>query len=243
MNPEIPPFTGFGKEAFGFLTDLSNNNSLQWFADNRERYENFLVLPSKSFIVTIGQFFNQLNPAIRTEPKFDKTMMRINNDMRFAKGDPYKKYFLIHFGRFKGDSEYYVYLNPNGIEYGIYINNTLGKELYFNKNLPGHKDELIEVFSRFEINNKYDFYDLKKESELISRNYSINQDNFDTFARTKIILLQKELSVKDELAASADYLNEAIKTFSHLYPVYCFSFSHNPLALIEIFEEEMGIIK
>ena len=243
MNNEIPPFSGFGKEAFRFLTDLSQNNSLQWFSDNRERYENFIVLPSKSFIVTIGQFLNQLNPAIRTEPKFDKTMMRINNDMRFAKGDPYRTYFLIHFGRFKEDSEYYVYLSPKGIEYGLYINNTLGKELYFNKNLPGHKDELIAVFSRFEINSKYSFYDFKKEPELISENYSINESNFDTFARTKDILLQKEHPVTDELVASADFLNEAIKTFSHLYPLYCFSFSHNPLALIDIFEEEMGIIR
>ena len=135
MISEIPAFSGYERATFNFLEDLSGNNSLSWFAENRERYNNFIVLPSKSLIVSIAPFFNQLEPAINTEPKFDKTLMRINKDFRFSNGVPYRTYFVVHFRRFKSDSEFYVYIDKNGIECGLYINNSYGDELYFSKNL------------------------------------------------------------------------------------------------------------
>ena len=80
MIAEIPAFGGYTKDTFNFLEELSINNSLQWFAENRERYNNSIVLPSKSLILALAPFFNQLEPKINTEPKFDKTLMRINKD-------------------------------------------------------------------------------------------------------------------------------------------------------------------
>jgi hypothetical protein len=242
LNIDIPSFSGFRKETFDFLGELSANNSLQWFLKNRERYDNHIVLLSKSLILGLAPFFNQLIPSINTEPKFDRTMLRMNRDARFQNGEPYRNYFLVHFRRFKNDSEFYVYIGPKGIELGLYINNTLGKELYFNKNLPGYKKELIETFRRFDLNNKFDFYSFNKEPELISKNFDIEKD-FNTMARTKSILLQKELSKEEEVIYSSDFIIETMKTFSRLYPVYCFSISLNPLALIESFEEQIGVIK
>jgi uncharacterized protein (DUF2461 family) len=242
VNQDIPPFNGFKEESFKFLADLSENNSLSWFTDNRERYDKFIVLPSKSFIVSIAPFFNQLEPKINTEPKFDKTMLRINKDARFTDGNPYRTYFLIHFRKFKKDSEFYLYINKNRIEYGLFINNSHDNELFFNKNLPGYKDELVDTFRKFELNGEFNFYEMKKEQELITQGFNI-EENFDRMARTKFILLQKELSKDIEIIYSTDLLREIMKTFSQLYTIYCFCISHNPLALIKIFEEEMGIPK
>jgi hypothetical protein len=242
LSSDIPSFSGFRKETFDFLGELSENNTLQWFTENRTRYDNDLVTPSKSLIIALAPFFNQLVPAISTEPKFDRTLLRINKDARFPNGLPYRTYFLIHFRRFKNDSEFYVYLNSKGVEIGLYINNTLGSELFFNKNLPGHKEELIDIFRRFNINDKFDFYSFNKEPELISKNFNIEKD-FNTMAKTKSILLQKELSRNEEVIYSTDFIIEVIKTFSQLYPVYSFSISPNPLHLIETFEEQIGVLK
>jgi hypothetical protein len=242
LNADIPLFSGYKRETFNFLGELSENNTLQWFADNRERYDNYIVLPSKSLILGLAPFFNQLVPEINTEPKFDRTLLRINKDARFSNGVPYRTYFLIHFKRFKNDSEFYIYLNSDGVELGLYINNTLGNELYFNKNLPGYKKELINTFKRFDLNGKFGFYKFNKEPELISEYFDIEKD-FDTMARTKSILLQTELSKEEEVIYSSEFIIEVIKAFSRLYPVYSFAISPNPLALIETFEEQIGIVK
>ncbi|HSP86838.1 MAG TPA: DUF2461 family protein [Ignavibacteriaceae bacterium] len=240
MISDPSSFKGFSKESFKFFAELSENNSLQWFAQNRERYDNYIILPAKTIINHLAPFFHQLEPKINTEPKFDKTMLRINKDARFSDKVPYRKYLLIFFRRFKIDSEFFIHIDKNGIEYGLYINNTLGNELYFNKNLPGHKDELVEIFRRLGLNEKFDFYEMKKDPELISRNFNIEKD-FNIMARTKSFLLQKELKNDSEIINKSDFLLELLKTFSQLYPIYCFSISHNPLALIEKFEQEIGI--
>lgn len=242
MSSVIPPFSGFNKDTFKFLADLSKdkNNNTAWFAKNRSRYEEKLVLPSKSFITSIGQFFNHLNPSIRTEPKFNKTMMRINKDMRFTKGVPYKTYFLIHFGRFKMDSEFFVYLDMAGIEYGLFINNSLQENLYFNRNLFSYKKEIIETCSRFKINNKFGFYELGKESVQPVSKFNAAK-NISLMEKIKYIILQKKLPLVNKLVYSEDFLIEAIKTFSNLYPLYCFAISPQPLNLIEDFEERLGV--
>lgn len=243
MIPEIPAFSGYKNETFQFFKDLSENNSLSWFAENRERYDNFIVLPSKSFIVSIAPFFNQLEPTINTEPKFDKTLMRINKDFRYSKGIPYRTFFIVHFKRFKNDSEFYVYINKNGIECGLYINNSFGEELYFSKNLPGYKEEIIDTFKRFDLNSKFSFYEMNKsQQELIKKNFNIEED-FDTLARTKSILLEKEIPKETEIIYTPDFLLEIIKIFSQLYPVYSFCVSPNPLHRLEVFEEQVGIVK
>jgi uncharacterized protein (DUF2461 family) len=239
---DIPAFSGFNKETFLFLAELSENNSPEWFAANRERYDNYIVIISKSLINSLAPFFNQIEPKINTEPKFDKTMLRINLDTRFTDGVSYRTYFLIHFRRFKKDSEFFIYISKKGIEYGLMVNNSLGNELFFNKNLPGHKDGLVRTFKRFDLNNKFSFYDMNKEPKLISKYFDIEKD-FNTMARTKLFLLQKEIEKDSAILYTPDIFLEIIKTFSQLSTIYSFCVSHNPLAMIEEFEEQVGIIK
>lgn len=242
MN-EVPAFTGFKPDAFKFLSDLSKdrNNNKEWFAKNRERYDNNLVLQAKSFITSIGQFFNHLNPSIRTEPKFNETIMRINRDMRFAKGGPYRGSLLIHFGRFKSDSEFFVYLDKNGIEYGLFLNNTHEDEgLYFKQNLLTRSSEIIACCERFKINNRYDLYELRKEKDAIYRKFKVNKC-ITELSKMKYIIIKKDISIEKKLCFSPDIVTEAIRTFSNLYPLYCFSSSPEPMRLVEDFDDRMGV--
>lgn len=242
MITSIPVFSGFRQDSFKFLGQLEKekNNNVAWFSKNRTRHQENIVDPAKSFVATISQFFSHLNPAIRTEPKFNKTLMRINKDMRFSKGTPYKTFFLIHFGRFKMDSEFYVYLFKGGIQYGLFLNNSAGDELYLNKNLIKYRKEIISICKKFKINNKFTFYELHKIPELVTPAFNAAK-NFDALLSMKYILLEKEISLNKKLVCSPDFLTEAIKTFSNLYPLYCFTISSNPLKLIDEFEERMGV--
>ena len=233
-------FKGFSKNTFKFLRELEKNNSVNWFSANRSSYDQYIVNPSRAFVSSISQFFNHLNPSIRTEPKFNKTLMRISNDMRFSKGKPYKNYFLIHFGRFKMDSEFYVYIDKKGIEYGVFLNNSFDEDLYFNQNLFSNRTEIMKTFKKYKLNDVFSLYSFKKDSELLSARFNAEK-NFELFANTKYILLQKSLLKKEKIIFAPEFLNETIKTFSRLYPLYCFAISPRPIKLLNEFEDRMGI--
>ena len=241
MTQIIAPFEGFHPGAFKFLKGLERNNNNGWFTEQRENYENHLVLPAKSFISAIAPFFNQLNPAIRTEPKFNKTIMRISNDMRFSKGDPYKNYFLVHFGRFKMDSEFYLYFDKTGIDLGLFLNNTKGEELYFKKNLDDYGNEIKRIFTDYKLNGKFNLLSINKKPELIVNKFKADKD-FDKLSGVNHILLETGLELEKKLIYSPEILTKIIKIYSLLYPLYCFAISPDPLRLLESFEDNMGVI-
>ncbi len=240
MTPQQPGFNGFTQKTFSFFKQLEKNNNLEWFNKNRKIYEEHLVSPSKLFVTSIGPFFNQLNLSIRTEPKFNSTLMRINKDMRFAKGAPYKNYFLVHFGRFKMDSEFYIYLDKTGLSYGLFINNTDEENLYFRTNISKYKNNIIKIFEKYQLEGKYNFNTFENEPQILKKNFRINKDA-DLFFNTKFILLEKNLLSDKKLIYTPSFLNETIKAFSKLYPLYCFAISPEPLKLINEFEENLGI--
>jgi hypothetical protein len=238
-NP-VQKFNGFNPGIFKFFSSLERNNTLEWFSKNRERYQEVLVKPAREYVETIGEFFNHLNPAIRTEPKFNKTLMRINKDMRFARGAPYRTYFLIHFGRFKMDSEFFVYFDKYGMEYGMFLNNSENDDLFFKINLGKYKKEIIEIFDRYGLNNRFDLCTFGQDVDLVQRKVNLNK-HFKKFSELEYILLQKNYDKKKKSIMSPNFLNESIRTFSKLYPVYCFAISLNPLKLVQDFEERMGV--
>lgn len=240
MSSAIPPFIGFSKDAFAFLDELEKNNNTAWFARNRERYQENLVIPAKSFVTAIGQFFTQLNPSIRTEPMFNKTIMRINKDMRFVKDAPYKTYFLIHFGRFKMDSEFYLYFDKSGADFGIFLNKENGDDLYFAQNLERFRKEILNTFENYHLNSKYNLHELKKEPVLVQKKFDANR-HFDLLKKSKWLLLEKEIPGTNKLIYSTDILTFLIKNYASLYPLFCFAISPQPLKLIDKFEETLGI--
>lgn len=235
-------FNGFRKEAFEFLEKLEKDryNNTEWFSKNRTIYDLHIVKPAKSFVQSISQFFNHLNPSIRTEPKFNKTLMRINKDMRFTKGTPYRTYFLIHFGRFKMDSEFYVYLDKTGISYGLFLNNSNEQDLYFNKNSQKHKKNIIDICEKYGINKKFVLYELHQVPDIRQNKFDASRD-FHLMSQMKYLLLEKQLGKDKKLIYTPNFLTETIKTFSRLYPLYCFSISPDPLRMVEDFDERMGI--
>lgn len=98
-----------------FLIDLRANNSREWFASNKHRYD----IEKKHFdeciemlIVEYGAFENMLG----VERKH--CSYRLFRDVRFSKNkDPYKTWFSASFsegGRKSGLMDYYLHIEPNG---------------------------------------------------------------------------------------------------------------------------------
>jgi len=82
-------FTGFDKKAFQFLINLKNNNTREWFAENKSIYESLLREPSKFLLNEIDQLFIKHQLPYEANPK--TSLFRINRDTRFSKDKtPYK---------------------------------------------------------------------------------------------------------------------------------------------------------
>ncbi len=228
-------FIGFSPELIKFLADLKKNNNRDWFLANRKRYDEYLVKPAKAFVSAIAPFFNQLNPQIRTEPKFNSTLMRLNNDMRFHKGDPYRTYFLIHFGKFKLDSEFYVYFDPESVQIGLFINNSGKEGHYFNQNAVNFKKEITRISAKYKIDNNFSLFKLDKNPLLIRKQFHAAK-HFDLLVKEKMILLQKIKPPAKSRIDSPRFVVEAMKIFQKLYPLYCFAISPEPLKILNHFE-------
>lgn len=234
------PFSGFPIDAFHFLNELEKNNNKKYFDNNRSRYKESLIEPAKNFISAIAPFFEQLNSSVRTEPKFNQTIMRLNKDMRFSKGNPYRTFLLIHFGRFKLDSEFYIYLDGKGLSYGLFINNSRGENLFFKENLAKNKNNLLTIFNEYELNDKFSLLNIEKEMTMIVKKFNIHK-HFVQLEINKWFVLEKSFPISNKICSSSKILTETIKAFSRLYPLYCFAISPVPIQLIEEFEDKMGI--
>lgn len=234
-------FIGFNPEIFNFFKKLEKNNNTNWFHKNKADYHKYLIEPAKAFIREIAPFLNRLNPSIRSEPKFNETIMRLNKDMRFAKGEPYRTFLLIHFGRFKLDSEFYLYFDSHGFTMGMFINNKKGTNLFFNQNLKIFRNYIIEVCSKYKVDNNYCLMDLENNSELIVKKF-VAPKHIDLLNDIDYILLESNRTISNKILFSDEIIIETIKMITQLYPLYCFAISPQPLKELNKFEENIGEI-
>ena len=89
----------FGPELFSFLSDLRANNSREWFAANKLRYEEDLLEPALAFIDAFARPLAKISPYFRADARpSGGSLFRIYRDTRFSKDkSPYKTNVGIHF--------------------------------------------------------------------------------------------------------------------------------------------------
>lgn len=118
MVKPMSDFNGFPKQTLTFLRDLAKNNDREWFAANRERYEEFFLAPSLAFIEAMRQPLAKVSPLFEAVPKKSGgSLMRIFRDVRFSKDkSPYKTNIGIHFRHAAGSDVhapgFYLHIEP-----------------------------------------------------------------------------------------------------------------------------------
>jgi uncharacterized protein (TIGR02453 family) len=75
-------FTGFHKETLGFLKKIRQNNNKEWFVAHKSQYEQYILNPSRAFVIEMGEHLQALVPTINAEPKINKSLYRIYRDTR-----------------------------------------------------------------------------------------------------------------------------------------------------------------
>ena len=116
MSTEI--FKGFTRAGCEFLAKLVFNNNREWFGDNKEIYEGELLEPAKYFIAEFGKKMQKHLPNLVADPRINKSLFRLNRDVRFSKDkQPYKTHLGILFwegpGKRMENPGYYLQLNAD----------------------------------------------------------------------------------------------------------------------------------
>lgn len=78
--------TPYTEDSCAFLRDLANHNDRAWYADNRSRFHQVLLEPTRAFVIALGdELRRRVHPGIVGEPKMNKAIRRLARDTRFSK--------------------------------------------------------------------------------------------------------------------------------------------------------------
>jgi uncharacterized protein (TIGR02453 family) len=111
----------FSPALFSFLKELRDNNTRDWFAENKARFVEHVQEPAIEFIAGFGPFLEEISPNFRADARpVGGSLFRIHRDVRFSKDKtPYKTHVGIHFRhRSAGDAHapgFYLHLEPGGV--------------------------------------------------------------------------------------------------------------------------------
>lgn len=116
-----PAFEGFPKASLTFLRKLARNNNREWFAANRDEYQNVIVDPGRAFVTALGEALEKRFPHINYDTRMNGSgsMMRIARDTRFsADKTPYRTrlgfFFWEGAGHKRNCPGFFINLTANG---------------------------------------------------------------------------------------------------------------------------------
>jgi uncharacterized protein (TIGR02453 family) len=115
------PKRSFSPALFSFLRELQDNNTREWFADNKARYREDVQEAAIEFISDFAPSLRRIDPDFRADARpVGGSLFRIHRDVRFSKDKtPYKTHVGIHF-RHRSASDahapgFYLHLEPKGV--------------------------------------------------------------------------------------------------------------------------------
>jgi uncharacterized protein (TIGR02453 family) len=116
----MPNTSVFQPELFDFLRQLKRHNNREWFAKNKERYQQLSVGPAMEFISGFAPYLAKLSSHFVADARTTRgSLFRIYRDTRFSSDKiPYKTHVGIHFSHEVGKDAhapvFYLHLEPGG---------------------------------------------------------------------------------------------------------------------------------
>lgn len=115
----------FSRSTTRFLSELSDNNNREWFAENKHQYESAVLDPALQFIGSMAEPLAKIAPEFRAVAKRSGgSLMRVYRDTRFGNDKtPYKTNIGIQFRHKLGKDVhapgYYVHIEPANVFIGV----------------------------------------------------------------------------------------------------------------------------
>ena len=89
-------FTGFPEATIQFFLDIRFHNSIDYFEENRTRYERDVKAPFEAFIQELAPAMLSIDPQMELRPY--RCMARLRRDVRFTKDkSPFRDHLWVLF--------------------------------------------------------------------------------------------------------------------------------------------------
>ena len=199
---------------FKFLTDLKNNNTREWFAENKTYYQKEEE--------QINDFFIAINEELSTIDNIgEMKVYRIYRDIRFSKDKtPYKTYRSCSFKRATEDlrGSYHLEITPAGsfLSAGFWQPN---KEDLFRirKEFEIDSSDIRNILSDKEFATIFGcFYD-RDSLKLAPKGFDKNHPNIDLIKKKDFIVLRR---FTDKEVKSKNFHATVINSFKTVRPFF-----------------------
>ena len=210
----------FDKEFFGFLEELKENNTREWFHANKDRYREVVQEPMLRFISDFAEPLHGISPNFAADPRpSGGSMFRIYRDVRFSKDkSPYKTHAAAQFrhraGRDAHAPGFYLHLEPGNVFAGA------GSWHPERNTLDRIRTAIVEDPSRWQSvagdPNLVAHHELAGESlKRAPRGYDPDHPLIDDLKRKDFICVERFSQAK---ACKAGFIDEIAESFSAAAP-------------------------
>jgi uncharacterized protein (TIGR02453 family) len=216
-------FSGFPKGTFTFLRGLSRDNSKVWFDAHRKEYELYYMEPARQFVAALGPRLMEIEPGVRYEPKVNKSIFRINRDIRFSKDKtPYKDHIDLWFwlGDHKGwdTGGFFIRITPRDLILGAGIH-------YFEKErLRAFRNSILDSGKGYALAAILKSLEKQKGYQIGGARRKTIPKGFDPSHERSSMLLYEGLTVMFETRhpaqiASKDFIRYCYTHFKRMAPL------------------------
>ncbi len=218
---EASAFAGFPKQTFEFLTGIAAHNEKAWFEAHRELYEAGYVAPGRAFVEALGSRLRAISPTVQFEAKVNRSMHRINRDIRFSKDKrPYKDHLNLWF--WHGDNKDW---HRPGFWFGLGA-----KQVYLGVGMYQFEKDVLDSYRQAVIHPRSGKALLAAVAKIEKAGYELGGKTrkllprgFSTEPDREPYLLFEGLHAGVELpasaAAKADFLDVAARHYAALWPI------------------------
>ena len=146
-------FKGFSKKTIPFLKAIRKNNNKEWFEAHKKEYEEYILNPSRLFVVEMGEHLQALEPTITAEPKINKSLFRIYRDTRRMGSDktPIKSRIGIIFWQGSAkrlqSSSFYLHFSPDELFVSV------GVKWFEKPLLDAYREYIQDDFKRVQLDD------------------------------------------------------------------------------------------
>lgn len=211
-------FNGF-KKALEFLESIRKNNSKEYFEAHRDEYEQYILNPSKAFVVEMGEHLMALELTVDAEPKINKSLFKMYRDIRRMgeNKEPMKSKIGIIFpqGGWSGcrlqKSSFYLHFSPDELFVAVGVR-------WFNKPmLDAYRDYIGDEKRRVELDET-----LKKINALgygtMGKEYKKYPKGFTPQMKSVDLSLHKGMATYKIL--EPEIIEDGEKLIDTLYKIY-----------------------
>ena len=199
---------------FKFLNELKENNTREWFADNKDYY-----LKEEE---QIKEFFTAINEALSTIDNIGgMKAYRIYRDIRFSKDKtPYKTYRSCSYKRateaLRGS--YHLEITPGGSFWAAGFWQPNKEDLFrIRKEFELDRSDIEKIFSDKKFTKLFKGFQTRNSLKVAPTGFDKNHPNIDLIRKKDFIVLRK---FSDKEVLSKDFHTTVINSFKAVRPFF-----------------------